>query len=97
MDGGVRRVKQQPGRAGEDKVCVKANAKSKVEPSKPSKPAFLPFKKALLLARSLKLKTLKEWKAWRKSDARPTNIPSNPNATYKHGGWRGYAHWLGTV
>ena len=51
MDGGARQVKQPPGRAGEDKVHVKADAKSKVEPCKP---AFLPFKKALLYARSLK-------------------------------------------
>ena len=78
MDGGARRGKQQPGRAGEDKVYVKATAKSKVEPSKPSKPAFLPFKKALLYARSLKLKTVKEWEAWRMTSVRPANIPSTP-------------------
>ena len=58
---------------------------------------FLPFKKALVYVRSLKLQTHEEWAAWRKSDARPPNIPSNPNATYKHEGWCGYAHWLGTV
>ena len=56
---------------------------------------FLPFKKALLHVRSLKLKGVKEWRAWRKSDARPANIPSNPEATYKHDGWQGYGHWLG--
>ena len=58
---------------------------------------FLPFKKALVYARSLKLAGKEEWAAWRTSDARPSNIPSNPNATYKHEGWCGYAHWLGTV
>ena len=57
---------------------------------------FLPFKKALLYARSLKLKSEKDWKAWRKSGARPANIPSNPHSTYKHAGWQGYRDWLGT-
>ena len=57
---------------------------------------FLPFKKALLYARSLKLKGKKEWEAWRKSNVRPDNVPSNPNTTYKHDGWQGYGHWLGT-
>ena len=57
---------------------------------------FLPFKKALLYVRSLKLKGVKEWRAWRKTTARPANIPSNPEATYKHDGWQGYGCWLGT-
>jgi hypothetical protein len=61
-----------------------------------AKSKFLPFKKALLRARSLKLKSEKEWKVWRKTSARPANIPSNPQRTYKHEGWQGYGHWLGT-
>ena len=61
-----------------------------------AKSKFLPFKHALLYARSLKLKTLKEWEAWRKTSARPANMPSNPNQTYRHEGWQGYGHWLGT-
>ena len=35
---------------------------------------FLPFKKALLYARSLNLKGAKEWREWR-TGARPANIP----------------------
>ena len=58
---------------------------------------FLPFKKALLYARSLKLKTSNEWRDWAKSGARPANMPSNPDRTYKHDGWQGYRHWLGTL
>ena len=38
----------------------------------------------------------KEWKAWCKSGARPANMPSTPDTTYKHDGWQGYGHWLGT-
>ena len=58
---------------------------------------FLPFDKALLHARSLKLKTQKEWTAWCKSDARPANIPSTPKQVYKHEGWQGCEHWLGVA
>ena len=29
-----------------------------------------------------------------KGDARPANVPSTPNQTYKHEGWLGYGHWL---
>ena len=62
---------------------------------------FLPFKKALLQARSLKLKTHKEWEAWSKSTTprvlRPANMPSRPDQVYTHEGWQGYEHWLGTV
>ena len=61
-----------------------------------AKSKFLPFKHALLRARSLNLKGTKEWRVWCKSSKRPANIPSNPNHLYKHEGWQGYGHWLGT-
>ena len=57
---------------------------------------FLPFKKALLYARTLKLKSQKEWKDWAKTGVRPANMPSHPDITYKLDGWQGYGHWLGT-
>ena len=57
---------------------------------------FLPFKKALLHARSLRLKSRTEWKDWAKNGVRPANMPSNPDRTYKHDGWQGYGHWLST-
>ena len=60
-----------------------------------AKSKFLPFKKALLYARSLKLKGRKEWRVWCRSDSRKGNMPSHPHATYKHDGWQGYRHWLG--
>ena len=89
MDGGSRQPRQQSGRAGGGKFKAKIKVKL-------CKHAFLPFKKALLYARSLKLKTLKEWEAWRMTGARPANIPSTPHAVYKHDGWQGWGHWLGT-
>ena len=57
---------------------------------------FLPFKKALLCARALKLKNTREWRVWCKSEARNANIPAAPEQVYKHDGWQGYGHWLGT-
>ena len=57
---------------------------------------FLPFEKALLHARSLKLKTQDEWRTWCKSGARPFNVPTTPDRTYKHDGWQGYGYWLGS-
>ena len=57
---------------------------------------FLPFKKALLYARSLKLKGVKEWQAWCKSGKRPANVPSHPDKAYTQDGWQGLGHWLGT-
>ena len=57
---------------------------------------FLPFKDALLYARSLMRKTKKGWEAWCTSGVRPANIHSHPETVYKHDGWQGYGHWLGT-
>ena len=60
-----------------------------------TQPRFMPFAQALVFARGLKLKTLKEWEAWRKSGVRPANLPATPNRTYKDCGWRGYPYFLG--
>ena len=48
-------------------------------------------------ASALGLKTIKEWDAWCKSEARPSGIPTAPHQTYKGKGWQGYGHWLGTA
>ena len=64
--------------------------------TKPGTQLFLPFGEALAGARSLNLASLTEWQAWCKEGRRPPNVPSNPNAIYKDGGWQGWGHWLGT-
>ena len=61
----------------------------------------LPFEEALAVARSLQLGSMTAWKAWCKTGVRPANVPSNPQKTYKAGGymgggWQGWGHWLGT-
>ena len=58
----------------------------------PKRPAV-----ALLYARSLKLKTQKEWKVWCTLGERTTNIPAHPDSVYKHDGWQCYGHGLGTA
>ena len=55
----------------------------------PKEQKFLAFKKALLHARSPKLKSVNEWQAWSKTGARPANISSFPSTTYKHGSGKG--------
>ena len=55
---------------------------------------FLPFNEALAAAQSLGLASKAEWCAWCQEGMRPPNVPSNPNATYKDGGWQGWVHWL---
>ena len=57
---------------------------------------FLPFRQALNTARALKLSGRDEWVARNKNGQRPANIPSNPDQTYRHAGWQGWGHWLGT-
>jgi len=57
---------------------------------------FLPFEEALVVARSLKLASMREWYMWCKEGMRPTYLPSNPRQAYKDAGWQGWVHWLGT-
>ena len=53
----------------------------------------LPFEQAREYARSLKLKSAREWNAWYKTN-HPTNIPAHPENAYKD--WAGWGDWLGT-
>ena len=57
---------------------------------------FLPFDGALTVAQSLKLANKVDWRAMCKNGLRPPNVPSTPDRTYKHDGWQGWGHWLGT-
>jgi hypothetical protein len=56
---------------------------------------MLPFTVARAYVRKLKLRSRKEWFAWRKSGQRPSDIPSNPDQTYRDDGWISYPDWLG--
>ena len=47
-------------------------------------------------ARSLKFKSATEWRAWASGSARPADIPSSPEVSYKNDGWINWGHFLGT-
>jgi superfamily II DNA or RNA helicase len=62
---------------------------------------YLPFQEARAFTRSLKLKNLKEWRAFCKGDMPrlghlPDNIPTKPERVYAKKCWSGMADWLGT-
>ena len=63
----------------------------------PHQRKFLDFEDAREYARSLKLRTYKEWLLFIKKQGLPKNIPTNPDKAYKGKGWRGVADWLGTT
>lgn len=54
------------------------------------------FNEAREFVQSLNLKNSVEWENYRKSINKPSDIPSNPNITYKDSGWKGIKDWLGT-
>ena len=58
---------------------------------------FLPFVQARVYVRSLKLKSISEWRKYCKFGRKPSNIPSNPDKKYKDQGWISFGDWLGTV
>jgi len=54
------------------------------------------FRKASQFARSLKLKSRREWDDFCKSSKKPDDIPQDPVQIYKNKGWKGFGDWLGT-
>ena len=56
---------------------------------------FLPFKEAREYARSLNLDSVTSWNNFTKSKKRPSNIPAQPEMTYKKD-WQGWGDFLGT-
>ncbi|XRB04655.1 methyltransferase domain-containing protein [Pycnococcus provasolii] len=57
--------------------------------------SFRSFEDARTYVRTLGLKSEKEWREWSKSGARPHDIPSAPDKTYKSSGWTSYGDFLG--
>ena len=60
------------------------------------------FKEAHEFAKSLKLKTRKEWRVYVKEGLdgkakKPNYIPAHPDGIYKVKGWQGWKYWLGTA
>ncbi len=57
---------------------------------------YRPFEEARAFARSLGLRSGKEWKEFTQSGRLPADIPASPSKTYKDAGWAGMGDWLGT-
>ncbi len=60
-----------------------------------AKGGALTFEAARAFMRTLKLGSVKEWKEYRKSGKRPSNIPSAPGKVYRDAGWVSMPDWLG--
>ena len=55
----------------------------------------LTFEEAKKYVIELKLKNVKDWLKYCKSNSRPTNIPAKPQVRYLKEGWKGWADFLG--
>ena len=55
---------------------------------------LLPFEQARDLARGLGIRSVREWKQWSLSNARPLDLPADPSTTYL-GEFKSWADWLG--
>ena len=56
---------------------------------------MLPFEAARAIVRKEKLRSKKEWHAWRKTAQRPSNVPAAPAVRYRDEGWISIPDWLG--
>ena len=57
---------------------------------------YRPFEEARICARSLGLKSSREWREWTKTSARPSDISASPWKAYAGKGWNGMGDFLGT-
>ena len=53
------------------------------------------FEDARHFVRSLKLKSVKQFREWSQSDDKPPDIPTNPEKVYKGKGWKTWGDFLG--
>jgi hypothetical protein len=58
---------------------------------------FLDFREARRFARTLNLKSAKEWRLHWKTHKRPNKVPSAPEQKYINKGWVGWSDWLGNT
>ena len=56
----------------------------------------MPFSEAVKIARSLSIKTRKEWRQLASAGKIPEALPRHPDGIYKKQGWQGWRYWLGT-
>lgn len=56
---------------------------------------FLEFEEMRAFVLNLGLKNELEWRAWKRVNDLPNNIPGNPDRIYKDKGWKGWAYFFG--
>jgi superfamily II DNA or RNA helicase len=56
---------------------------------------FLEFEEMRTFVLNLGLKNELEWRAWKRVNELPSNIPGNPDRIYKDKGWKGWAYFFG--
>jgi superfamily II DNA or RNA helicase len=56
---------------------------------------YISYEKASEIVQKLNLESVREWQRYSRTEARPKNIPSNPQNKYKNKGWKGWADFLG--
>ena len=62
-----------------------------------SKSFFLEYDEAKNYVHKLKIKNLREWQEYAKSDKKPKKIPSNPQQSLQYKNqWKNWGDWLGT-
>jgi len=57
---------------------------------------FRPYADAAHFVSALGLRTSREWHAYSRSGARPSDVPPNPQVVHRGTGWSGMRGWLGT-
>jgi superfamily II DNA or RNA helicase len=63
---------------------------------RPAPSHYPSFKKARAFARSLGLRSTKQWQEYCQSGKKPADIPVSPYSTYAQAGWISWGDWLGT-
>ena len=71
------------------------NCRVCVESSGSRRSRWRDFEEARCYARSLGLKSVKQWREWRKSGEKPRDIPYSPDEVYKDKGWLSWGDFLG--
>jgi hypothetical protein len=57
---------------------------------------FRSFEDARIFARTINLKSQKDWRNYCNKEKKPQDIPTDPGTTYKNKGWVNYGDFLGT-
>ena len=74
-------------------LCIKHSKQIPAEDNRWKPQQWRSYDEAITFVHAQGIKSQSQWEAWRKTDARPADIPTNPERVYKGMSW---GHWLGT-